>query len=91
MHCWKCGAALEEPFLKKLSFRATCDKCLAGLHCCNNCTHHKIGYANECMIPDTEYVSDRAANNFCEEFSLLGKAPQPKDNNAKKRFDDLFK
>jgi hypothetical protein len=91
MNCWKCGAVLEEPFLKKLSFRATCEKCLAAQHCCSNCIYHKIGYSNECMVPDTEHVSDRTMNNFCEEFSLLGTAPKQKDDSAKQRFDALFK
>jgi hypothetical protein len=44
------------------------------------------------MIPDTERISDRSANNFCEEFSVLGKAPTgKKSDSGKKRFDDLFK
>jgi hypothetical protein len=43
------------------------------------------------MIPDTERVADRAANNFCEDFVLLGKAPEPKDDSTKRRFDALFK
>lgn len=92
MHCWNCGAFLEDLVMKKLSFRETCDTCYAALHCCNNCIYHQIGRSNECMIPDTDRISDRTSNNFCEEFSVLGKAPASnKNDNAKLRFEKLFK
>ncbi len=91
MNCWNCGTVLEAPFLNKLSFRAVCDKCLASLHCCSNCQFHKPHYSNQCMVPGTEPVLDRTANNFCEEFVVLGKAPEQKNDTAKKRFDALFK
>lgn len=32
------------------------------------------------MVPGTDHISDREANNFCEEFKLLGKAPDKKIN-----------
>jgi hypothetical protein len=91
MHCWTCGTLLQEG-LGKLSFRAVCDRCGAALHCCQNCKYYKVGRPNDCMVPGTEWVADRSANNFCEEFSPLGKPPSStKDDSAKKRFDDLFK
>jgi len=43
------------------------------------------------MIPGTERISDRSANNFCEEFSLLGNAPSSPNKNTKQGFEDLFK
>lgn len=90
MNCWSCGKQLSEPSFGKLSFRATCDHCGAALHCCQNCKYYKPGAPNDCAVPGTEFVSDRQAINFCEEFSLLGIAPSPKNENAKKKFDDLF-
>lgn len=91
MNCPECGIQLSVPLGGKFSFRATCDKCGADLHTCKNCKYYKVGYQNDCMVPGTEFVADRLKNNFCEEFSILGKGPEPKDPGAKKRFDDLFK
>lgn len=90
MFCWVCGASLPPLEYGKISFRATCDKCGAALHCCKNCKHYKPGLPNDCAVPGTDFISDREANNFCEEFSILGKGPAPKSNQPRKRFDDLF-
>lgn len=90
MNCWKCGALLPDTE-RKISFRALCDSCGFGLHCCKNCRNYAPGRPNDCAVPGTEYVADREANNFCEEFSLLGKAPVKPPTNLKKGFDDLFK
>jgi len=76
MNCWICGTALG--LAGKISFRAECESCHAALHCCRNCVYYKPGLPNECMVPNTDYVADRTANNFCEEFKLLGKAPEKK-------------
>ncbi len=90
MNCWKCGISLPDPAWGKLTFRASCDACNADLHCCLNCKYYKPGCPNDCMVPGTEYISDRSRSNLCEEFSLLGKPPKVKDPDGKKRFDDLF-
>lgn len=90
MECWKCGAALPSEE-RKISFRAYCDTCQAALHCCRNCKYYAIGRPNDCAIPGTDYVADRTANNFCEEFSILGKQTEKPSINQRKGFDDLFK
>ena len=90
MLCWNCGASLQIP--KKISFREHCDACRASLHCCKNCIFYEPGRANDCKIPGTDTITDRTANNFCEEFSILGKYNHTiSKDDAKKRFDDLFK
>ncbi len=90
MNCWHCGAPLLDEAKSRLSFRAVCEKCNSALHCCINCKHYKPGLPNDCEIPGTDPIYDRAKNNFCEEFSILGKALPPKDPKAKQRFHDLF-
>jgi len=90
MNCWKCGAFLEK-LDRKTSFRALCDSCGISLHCCKNCKHYAPGRANDCAIHGTERIADREANNFCEEFELLGIPPSQPPQNKKKGFDDLFK
>lgn len=90
MKCWNCGADLEDPF-GKISFRETCQKCHAALHCCKNCIYYKPGQPNDCLVPNTDYVSERTAINFCEEFKLKGKGPEVKvnpDDVAKRLFGD---
>lgn len=106
MKCWKCGIDLPNPPEGKLPFRATCDKCISWLHCCKNCRNYKPGLPNDCAVPGTEYIADREASNFCEEFQLLGAPPaktkDPKDvarklfggtedAPPKKGFDNLFR
>lgn len=89
MKCWNCGAELA--LLRKISFRETCEQCHASLHCCCNCLYHKPGLPNDCMIPNTESIADRTANNFCDEFKIFGKGPEQKINPnkiAKKLFRD---
>lgn len=91
MKCWKCGSELAAPLDRKLSFRETCDKCHAWLHCCKNCKNYKQGLPNDCMVPGTDFIADREAMNFCEDYVLLGVGPQkfadPKDI-AKRLFKD---
>lgn len=91
MKCWKCGTTLQEPPYGKLTFRATCDKCNAELHCCKNCVFYKPGQPNDCLVPGTDYIADRAAANRCEEFKLLGKGPNKPDTPTTDRFSALFR
>ncbi|WP_154017857.1 hypothetical protein [Candidatus Protochlamydia phocaeensis] len=91
MYCWHCGASLSDPLYGKLSFREVCDKCGSSLHCCRNCKNYRPGLPNDCAVPGTDYIADREANNFCEDFTLLGQPPAPPKQNAKRSFDDLFK
>jgi hypothetical protein len=91
MKCWKCGTDLPDPPMGKLPFRALCDRCSAWLHCCKNCRNYHPGLPNDCAVPGTEYIADREAVNFCEEFQLLGLPPaKTADPNevAKKLFKD---
>jgi len=89
MKCWKCGATLDDPVNGKLSFRETCDRCHSWLHCCKNCQNYMPGKPNDCAIPGTEFIKDREAMNFCEEFKLLGSGPV-KTSDPKDVFKRLF-
>lgn len=90
MKCWKCGSLLDDKD-RKLSFRAVCAHCHVSLHCCKNCKNYAPGSPNDCSVPGTEYIRDREANNFCEEFELLGQYSSPPHHDIKQSFDDLFK
>lgn len=75
LKCWNCGVEISDPFSGKITFRATCEACGASLHCCRNCMYYMPRRPNDCMVPNTEFISDRSAANFCEEFKLSGKGP----------------
>jgi hypothetical protein len=74
LSCYKCQTPLE---VYQIGFRTVCDKCLAGQHCCLNCRNHAPGRRNECLIPDTDYITDRAANNFCDDFQVKNENGPP--------------
>lgn len=80
MKCWSCAADLPDPQWGKITFRATCDFCGAALHCCKNCRFYKPGLPNNCAVPGTDFIADRTAPNFCEEFQLLGKVLEKKSD-----------
>jgi hypothetical protein len=88
MQCWSCGAPYT--LFGKLSFRAVCERCDAALHSCQNCTYYKPGLPNDCAVPGTDYIRDRQANNFCEEFRGLSQVIASKAEERTKKFDDLF-
>jgi hypothetical protein len=78
--CHKCGAAWvstqREPGVKE-----TCEACHAYLHACLNCRHHRRGLPNQCYIPNTEAVADRAGCNFCDDFEFRS-APEAESGEA---------
>lgn len=90
MHCYRCNEKLDLPS-KKMGFRQSCPFCLADLHVCKNCEHYAIGKPNDCEIPNTEFVSDREKNNFCEDFEIKNKMEiqhKTKKDVSKKLFKD---
>jgi len=91
MYCHRCKKKLDLSN-KKVGFKETCFFCEADLHVCKNCKFYQIGKPNDCLVPNTEYVSDREKNNYCEEFSFkedLDKdLSKSKKDIAKKLFKD---
>lgn len=89
LKCWHCGAKLPTPEWGKIPFRATCEACNTDLHCCKNCVYYKPGLPNDCAVPGTPFISDRAKNNLCEDFKILGKRPEG-TGDARKAAQKLF-
>ena len=96
--CPKCGAEWE--IKGRIGFREECPECAAFLHTCVNCMHYEpqsIG----CRILTTDSVRDRQSVNFCEEFEFNpnpsanaargGAPPGTSGEDARRRFDDLFR
>lgn len=70
-HCFHCKAPWEST-LRQPAVKETCGQCGAYLHCCKNCRFYRRGYPNDCYIPDTEKIADKARANFCDEFEFRG-------------------
>lgn len=65
--CWKCEKEVDLP----IHFKATCDHCFAYLHACKGCRFYQLGKPNDCLIPGTEQIADREANNYCDDFKPI--------------------
>ncbi|MGB7977736.1 MAG: hypothetical protein WCF19_01090 [Chlamydiales bacterium] len=90
MNCWKCKKQVGDTPVK-IAFRAVCPHCGIDLHTCTNCRYYTPGKPNDCAVPGTDYVRDREAGNFCEEFKVKIDSPSVERNPEKKKFDSLFK
>ncbi|HEX2583016.1 MAG TPA: hypothetical protein VHL30_02760 [Chlamydiales bacterium] len=98
LHCWKCHKLISSPPLK-MGFRAECPHCGIDLHTCTGCRYYVLGKPNDCSVPNTEFIRDREAMNFCEEFApkISPDLPQPPQRTIlgetppKKDFKSLFK
>jgi len=84
--CFNCQHPWEST-LRQPAVKETCDHCGAYLHCCRNCRFHRKGYPNECYIPDTEKIADKARANFCDEFEF--RSPPSDSNSSTGTQDDL--
>ena len=67
--CHRCGTEwISEK--KQPAVKEYCPKCSAYLHACLNCRFHDPKVHNQCHIPTTDWVGDRAGANFCDEFEF---------------------
>ena len=91
MNCWKCNKQYSEKDVK-VGYRAVCPHCDTDLHTCTNCRYYSPGKPNDCSIPGTDYVRNREANNFCEDFKpKLSSDSRPDKKEEKRKFNSLFK
>lgn len=92
LQCWKCHQKVSD-VPTKVGFRSHCQQCDAALHACMGCRYYTPGKPNDCAIPGTEWVKDREAMNFCEDFAaLISSAQKEVDRKqAKDGFNSLFK
>ena len=94
--CWKCGESVQLSSGGRVSSRDTCPRCNADLHSCRNCTFYDPGKNNQCSEPQAEWVRDKEAANYCDYYrpnpalTRGSRATSPAEN-AKKKFDSLFK
>ena len=91
--CHRCGA--EWDGIKRVpGVKEFCTSCSGYLHCCLNCRHRNPAYHNQCAIPNTVWVGDKAGTNFCDEFEFQDAAAESKDakasDSARTALDGLF-
>lgn len=94
--CWKCSQAIDLPPAGRVLSRDACPKCDSDLHSCRNCRFYDPGKHNQCAEPQAEWVRDKEAGNYCDYFSPspilnAGKRTSSQAEEAKKKFDSLFK
>ena len=87
--CQKCAkewvSEKRQPGVKEF-----CPACSAYLHCCLNCRFRDKSVHNECRIPTTEWVGDRAGCNFCDEFEFADTAPGKSSGKTGTAVPDAF-
>jgi hypothetical protein len=95
--CHHCGRELS--VLAKIGRTEGCPFCHSDLKCCLNCRLHDPGANNQCLEPQTEWVTDKDKANFCEFFEFRATSPlsqpgaggaQSEANRARAAFDSLF-
>jgi hypothetical protein len=91
--CHNCGT--EWVSEKKVpGVKEFCEKCSGYLHCCLNCRHYNPAYHNQCAIPTTDWVGDKAGANFCDEFEFKDTVAALRDageaDAARKALEGLF-
>lgn len=91
--CHRCGQPWDSE--KKVpGVKEFCEHCSAYLHCCLNCRHHDRSLHNQCAIPTTDWVGDRAGANFCDEFEFKDPASATKSGEdsaaSRRKLDALF-
>jgi hypothetical protein len=88
--CHKCGSEwISEK--KQPAVKEYCAVCTAYLHCCLNCRFHDPHAHNQCYIPNTEWVSDRAGGNFCDEFEFADRDATAPASMGKQRAHEALK
>jgi hypothetical protein len=94
--CWSCGN--EQYFDVKVGVkvgrRDECPHCGADLHVCKNCRLYDPNIHNQCLEPNSPFIREREAANFCTHFdSLDAEAPRKSVDvdAAKAKLEALFK
>jgi hypothetical protein len=91
VRCSQCGATRTEA----VGLLTRCDHCGVDLHACAQCESFDPGSRFECMQPLTARVSPKTERNSCHLFgprtTVERETTAPRQNDARKSFDDLFK
>jgi hypothetical protein len=91
--CHRCGRPWDSE-KKTPGVKEICENCSSYLHACLNCRFYEPKLHNQCAIPNTEWVGDKAGANFCDEFEFRDAQAAMKDRgaatSARQTLDSLF-
>lgn len=90
--CSLCGKEVETD--KYFSRKSACPKCGGDMHICLNCRFYSESSHNKCIETKAEFQRSRDKANFCDYFVFREttiESPGCAKDDAKKRFDDLFR
>ena len=93
--CHECGEKVASP--DEVGPQSQCAKCTTDLHSCRNCAFFDSAAEKECLQPIPERIQKKRANNTCALFKpvlavdLRGDTGEPKQDEKRKAWDDLFK
>ena len=94
--CFNCGHPIQLLSGATVLKKDVCPSCDADLHCCKNCRFFDPSVHNECRETQAEWVRYKDKGNYCDYFVpsthiTLVKKSSASGDNAKKRWDSLFK
>jgi hypothetical protein len=91
VRCSQCGGLIEGD----VGFESRCPRCGVDLHSCSQCTSFDPGSRFECMQPVPARITPKNAKNTCTLFAprltVERETTAPRQDDARKAFDDLFK
>jgi hypothetical protein len=91
VRCTQCGAVITED----VGLLSRCPRCGVDLHACAHCVSFDPGSRFECMEQIPARVSPKNERNTCTFFgprtTVERETTAPRQNDARKAFDDLFK
>ena len=79
---------------RKVFRQDVCPNCDSYLRCCLNCRFYDPLAAHECKESAATWTRDKEAANFCDYFEpgqFVAKKKSTKQDDARKKLDDLFK
>lgn len=91
--CYGCGLEWVSEN-RRPGFKEYCERCSAYLHCCKNCRFYSARAHNNCTIPTTEWVPDKAGVCYCDDFEFGKNTHNPLSDNTlqdtKDSLNELF-
>jgi len=91
MICHHCGH--DNTVQRNISRSDLCEKCAVPLRCCLNCKFYDERAYHQCREPQAEWVSDKAAANFCTYLlpqTHLEETKNSRADEARRKLDALF-
>jgi hypothetical protein len=91
VRCSQCAAVVDAD----VGYESRCPRCGTDLHTCATCVSFDPGSRFECSEPVPARITPKNVKNSCAFYAarttVERQTTAPRENNARKAFDDLFK